>query len=173
MNVLAKFALIKAFVFDMDGVLTDGSLLAMPGGAMVRKFNIKDGFALQLAVKKGYKIAIISGGTSAEAIERFNKLGITDVFMKADDKLAVLQSWMHQNNLQPQEVLFMGDDLPDEAPMQWVGLPTCPADAVPEIYALAQYITAVPGGGGSAREVIEKALRIQDNWGNLPFVKAQ
>src|SRR5690348_4565530 len=118
MNVLALFKNVTTFVFDVDGVLTDGSLLVLPNGIWARRMNIKDGYALQLAIKKGYRIAIISGSYSEEVKDRLNKLGVQDVFMKIKDKKQFLQQYTEQYHLQKQEVLFMGDDIPDFEVMQ-------------------------------------------------------
>lgn len=164
MNVLALFKNVTTFVFDVDGVLTDGSLLVLPNGIWARKMNIKDGYALQLAIKKGYRIAIISGSYSEEVKDRLNKLGVQDVFMKIKDKKQFLQQYTQQHNLQKQEVLFMGDDMPDFEVMQSIGLPCCPSDAVPEIKSISLYISQIAGGEGCVRDVIEKTLKLNGHW---------
>lgn len=173
MNVLELFKPINTFVFDVDGVLTDGTLLVLPEGVMARRMNIKDGYALQLAVKKGYHVVIISGGVSAEVQERLNKLGVTHVFMQVHDKVAVLNDFMQQHHLSKEQVLFMGDDMPDAPALRLVGLPTCPADAATDIKAIAQYISPVIGGAGCARDVIEKVMKLQGNWNEDISVRAQ
>ena len=173
MNVLELFKPITTFVFDVDGVLTDGSLIVMPGGAMVRRMNIKDGYALQLAVKKGYNVVIISGGNSPEVEERLNKLGIAQVFMRVEDKKLLLQQLLEKNNLKQSEVLFMGDDLPDLDAMNYAGLCCCPADASEDIKHTAKYISPVKGGEGCARDVIEKVMKLRGNWGADTHVRAQ
>lgn len=162
--MLSQFQLITTFIFDMDGVLTDGSLLALPGGVMARRMNVKDGYALQLAVKKGYNAIIISGGYSVEAEERFNKLGIKNVWMKVTDKLKVATDYLQQNNTDWSHVLFMGDDIPDLEMMQHAGVACCPADAVTEIKAVAHYISPIGGGMGCVREVIEKVMKLRNDW---------
>ncbi len=164
MNILQNFNTIKAFVFDVDGVLTTGDLTILPNGVMARTMNVKDGYALQLAVKKGYHVAIISGGKSEEVIERFNLLGITEVFMGISNKLEVLNTFIAKYQLQKKEILFMGDDMPDLEVMQAVGLPCCPADAVDEIKEISTYISPVAGGKGCARDVIEKTLKLAGKW---------
>ena len=121
MNSLSQFKSITTFVLDVDGVLTDGSLFLMEDGQMVRRMNIKDGYALQLAIKKGYRVLVISGAKSDAVINRLNRLGIMDVFMGAEDKTAVLNQYIRQHQLQKDQVLFMGDDMPDFAVMQLVG----------------------------------------------------
>ncbi len=173
MNVLELFNQIKCFVFDVDGVLTDGTLLVLPEGVMARRMNIKDGYAIQLAVKKGYHVAIISGGNSDEVKERFAKLGVQDVFMQITNKAETLAQYMKSQQLQKDQVLFMGDDIPDFEVMQLVGLACCPADAATEIKSISQYISPLKGGDGCARDVIEKVMKLQNNWNEDVTVRAQ
>ena len=162
--MLEKFKSIKTFVFDVDGVLTDGTLLILNDGQMARHMNIKDGYALQLAVKKGYRVVIISGGTCDAIKERLQKLGITDCFLKIDNKKEKLVEYVAEHELSWDEILFMGDDIPDYVPMQLTGLPCCPADAVAEIKQISHYISPVQGGKGCARDVIEKVLKLNGHW---------
>ena len=162
--MLEKFKSIKTFVFDVDGVLTEGSLLILNDGQMARLMNIKDGYALQLAVKKGYRVVIISGGTSGAVKERLERLGVTDCFLKVDNKKEKLIEYVADNQLSWDEVLFMGDDIPDYIPMQLTGLPCCPADAVTEIKQVSLYISPIAGGKGCARDVIEKVLKLNGHW---------
>ena len=164
MNVLAMFKNITAFVFDMDGVLTDGTLLVMPDGVMLRRMNIKDGYALQLAVKKGYHVAVISGSYSPEAEYRLKKLGITEIYMSVENKLECLHTFIKKNNLQTSSLLFMGDDIPDYEAMRFVALPCCPLDAAKDIKKIAQYISPFNGGNGCVRDVIEKTLQLRGDW---------
>jgi 3-deoxy-D-manno-octulosonate 8-phosphate phosphatase (KDO 8-P phosphatase) len=161
---LSAFASITTIVLDVDGVLTDGNLWLMPNGEMVRCMNVKDGYALQLAVKKGYRVVVISGGISQLVEERLQKLGITDVFMGVHDKPNILRNYMTANRLQPTELLFMGDDLPDLDAMRMVGLACCPADACPQIQAVSQYISAKKGGEGCVRDVLEKVMTLRGHW---------
>jgi len=165
-NVLAAFKNVRSFVFDMDGVLTDGSLLIMPGGIWVRKMNIKDGYALQLAVQKGYKIIIISGSNSDEVKERLNRLGISEVHMNIKNKAGLLQQIMDTDGLKQQEILCMGDDIPDFELLKAAGVACCPSDAVSEIKSVAHYISPVKGGKGCVRDVIEKVLKLRGDWHN-------
>lgn len=162
--MLHLFKPINTFVFDVDGVLTDGTLFLFPGGEMVRRMNIKDGYALQLAIKKGYRVVIISGGYSALVRERLEKLGISDIFMSVHDKRVVLQDYMQTHNLQTDQVLFMGDDIPDIEVMEVAGLPCCPRDACSEVQTISRYISPLKGGMGCARDVIEKVMKLQDTW---------
>lgn len=164
MNILDQFKQITTFVFDVDGVLTDGTLFVFDDGQFVRRMHIKDGFALQLAVKKGYRVAIISGGASDAVTKRLNRLGIPDVFMQVTDKNAKLAEYVQQHGLNWNEVLFMGDDIPDYEVMKQVGLPCAPADAASEIKQIAKYISLLPGGQGCVREVIEKVLKLNNHW---------
>ena len=173
MNVLELFTPITTFVFDVDGVLTDGTLLVLPDGLMARRMNIKDGYVLQLAVKKGYHVLVISGGHSPEVQHRLQKLGVQQVFMRIENKKEVLESYLSEHNISPQQVLFMGDDIPDYDVMQSVGLPCCPADAVSEIRGIARYISPAKGGEGCARDVIEKVLKLQRNWSIDTHIKSQ
>lgn len=164
MNVLQLFKPIKAFVLDVDGVLTDGSLLIMPDGEWVRRMNIKDGYVLQLAVKKGYHVFVISGATSKPVMERLQRLGITEVYNGVPNKKELLLKLMQQYKLSKEQVMYMGDDIPDYEAMQAAGLLTCPADAVPEIKQICQYISPVKGGEGCVRDVMEKVMKLNNHW---------
>lgn len=155
---------VKAFVFDIDGVLTNGEVLVTEEGEQLRSFYIKDGYALQLAVKQGYPIAVITGGKSLGVKFRLEGLGIKDVFIDISNKTLVLEQWMKQNNIQAEEILYMGDDIPDIHAMEMVGLASCPADAVEDIKAISHYISSKKGGKGAVRDIIEKVLRLQDKW---------
>lgn len=173
MNVLELFKKITTFVFDVDGVLTDGSLLLMPGNIWVRRMNIKDGFALQLAIKKGYRVMIITGSFSAEVKDRLNKLGIYDVFMQVEDKNKCLEEYVQKHNLSREEILYMGDDIPDHPVTKSAGLSCCPKDAVPEIKSICDYISHKKGGDGCVRDVIEKTLKLRNDWTINTSIKAQ
>jgi 3-deoxy-D-manno-octulosonate 8-phosphate phosphatase (KDO 8-P phosphatase) len=163
MNILALFKPIKTFVFDVDGVLSSGMILLFENET-VRTTNIKDGFGLQLAIKQGYRVLIISGGQSKAVKERFEGLGIKDIFLGVHHKREILTEYVQQHNLKWEEVLFMGDDIPDYQAMQLVGLPCCPADAVNEIKQIARYISPLNGGQGCGRDVIEKVLKLNGHW---------
>jgi len=163
-NVLDHFKQITTFVFDVDGVLTDGSLVLLADGVMARNMNTKDGYVLQLAIKQGYNIIVISGGNSPEVEYRLSTLGITDVYMKAKDKLQILNKHLSDRNISHSNVLFMGDDVPDLEAMQSIYLPACPADAVQDILAVSEYVSPYPGGKGCVRDVIEKVMKLQNKW---------
>jgi 3-deoxy-D-manno-octulosonate 8-phosphate phosphatase (KDO 8-P phosphatase) len=164
MSVLKQFKQIRTFVLDVDGVLTDGTIQVFDSGEQVRTMNIKDGYALQLAVKKGYRVVIISGGGAEGVRSRLEKLGISDVFLKVENKKEKLLQYVREHGLLENEILYMGDDFPDYAVMKQVGLGCAPADAVPEIKHIAAYISAYTGGRGCVRDVIEKVLKLNDHW---------
>lgn len=155
---------IKTFVFDVDGVLTDGMLLVMPDGEFLRTMNIKDGYAMQLAIKKGYRIAVISGGHSKGVPVRLERLGVKEVHMGVTDKIAVFEELLKRNSIDPSTVLCMGDDMPDIDMMKRCGLPSCPKDAVPEVRLAAVYISEKSGGDGCVRDVIEQVMKAQGTW---------
>ena len=163
MNILSLFKPIKTFVFDVDGVLAT-SLVVVLQAEMARSMNTKDGFGLQLAIKKGYRVVIISGGKSEPVRERLAGLGIKDIFLGIHHKKEILLEYMLQHNLKWEEVLYMGDDIPDYSPMQLVGLPCCPADATDEIKQISKYISTINGGYGCGRDVIEKVLKLNGDW---------
>ena len=162
--MLDIFKNINVFVFDIDGVLTDGSLLVMDGGLMIRRMQVKDGYALQLAVKRGYSIFVISGGNSPQVKERLSKLGVEDVYMPVENKLEKLKELINKYQLQKEEILYMGDDIPDLEVMQYCGLACCPVDAVSEIKTISRYISPLKGGEGCVRDVIEKVMKLQGKW---------
>lgn len=159
-----KFKQVKAFVFDVDGVLSDGNILVTEQGDQLRSFNIKDGYAMQLAVKKGYPMAVITGGRSVGVKSRMEGLGIVDVFLAVSDKGAALREWLSCRGLATSDILYMGDDIPDLDNMKAAGLPACPADAVEEIKAVSFYVSVCKGGQGAARDVIEKVMKLQGTW---------
>ncbi len=173
MNVLPAFKKIKAFVLDVDGVLTDSSVLVMDDGQLVRRMNIKDGYALQLAVKQGYLVCVISGGASPAVKLRLEKLGVGDVSLGVKNKKDVLIRFVTEKNLKWDEVLYMGDDIPDYEVMQMVGLACCPTDAVAEIRQISKYISPVSGGEGCVRDVIEKVMKLNGHWHNDTAIQSK
>lgn len=154
---------IRAMAFDVDGVLSN-SLMILPGGQPWRTANVKDGYALQLAVKNGLLMSIITGGRSEAVQERYEGLGFQDVYCGCDMKIHTLELWMAKHNLEPEEVLYMGDDIPDYEVMKRVGCSCCPSDAAHEIKEIATYVSPYIGGGGCARDVVEQVLRAQGKW---------
>ncbi|MBN2167067.1 MAG: HAD-IIIA family hydrolase [Marinilabiliaceae bacterium] len=157
---------VKAFAFDVDGVLSSQIIPLFPNGEPMRTANIKDGYVLQLAVKLGYKIAIITGGQTEAVLHRYSNLGIQDVYMGISDKLPIFNQWIKKHNLEAENIMYMGDDLPDLPIMQKVGIPVCPSDAVEEIKSLCKYISNKAGGEGCVRDVMEQVLRVHQQWGN-------
>jgi len=162
--LLEKLKAVTTFIFDIDGVLTNGDILASDSGEYLRTFNIKDGYALQLAVKRGYHVCVISGGTGMSMQKRFEGLGLKEIFLGASDKVSVYETLVTKYDLNHDQVLYMGDDIPDLKIMKVVGIPTCPADAVDEIKAISQYISPKKGGRTAVRDIIEKVMRIQGKW---------
>ncbi|MDB5223689.1 MAG: family hydrolase [Chitinophagaceae bacterium] len=163
-NILAAFKLIKTFVFDMDGVLTDGSLLILNDTEWLRKMDIKDGYAMHVAANHGYRMIVISGSTSEASKKRLDHLGVKDVYMGVANKKELLQKIIAEEKLNPLEVLYMGDDIPDYGCMEVVGLSCCPADAVTEIKQIVKYISPFNGGHGCVRDVVEKVLKLHGKW---------
>ena len=155
---------ISTFVFDVDGVFTNGSLHITSEGQMLRTMNVKDGYALKTAINKGYKVCIITGGSDPGVKIRLEGLGVDAIYMGAHLKEAPLKEFLNQNNIKLENVLYMGDDMPDIPPLRMVGLPTCPQDAVPEVKAVAKYISHRNGGQGCVRDVIEQVLKVRGDW---------
>ena len=165
-NLIPQMKEIKAFAFDIDGVLTKGDVLVNEEGQMLRSVNIKDGYALQHAVKQGYPIAIISGGKSEGMRKRFEGLGLQHIYLGQEHKEAAFADFLLKVNLQPQQVAYMGDDMPDLPLIQQVGLGCCPKDAAIDIKDIAQYISPNNGGEACVRELIERVMKIQNTWFN-------
>jgi 3-deoxy-D-manno-octulosonate 8-phosphate phosphatase (KDO 8-P phosphatase) len=157
---------INTFIFDYDGVMTDGSVIMTSDGEAYRISNVKDGYALQLAVKKGYRVAVISGAHSASMIHRMNAVQVTDLFLGVENKIPVYKEYLEKYSITPSQVLFVGDDIPDYELMLEAGISACPADAAEEIKSVAKYISHFPGGKGCVRDVIEQVLKVQGKWMN-------
>ena len=155
---------ITTFIFDVDGVLTDGTVRVSQTGEMLRDMHIRDGFAMKAALECGYNVCIISGGSNEGVRIRLRNLGITDIHLAAPDKVATFKEYIDLYNIKPEEVLYMGDDIPDYHVMQLVGLPTCPQDASPEIKGISNYISHINGGKGAVRDVIEQVMKVQGKW---------
>lgn len=165
-NYRERLKNITTFIFDYDGVLTDGSVIMLPDGDGVRRSNVKDGYALNFAVKNGYRVVIISGGKSLSMQKRMDALKITDVFLGVTYKLDVFEEYCDVNELNPDEIVYMGDDIPDYQVMQRVGIACCPADADVEIQKISHYISTHNGGSGCVRDIIEQVMRVQGKWMN-------
>ncbi|MEJ7778162.1 MAG: HAD-IIIA family hydrolase [Daejeonella sp.] len=161
---LEKIKHIKAFVLDVDGVLTDGTVLVTETGEQLRTFSIKDGYALQLAVKRGYHVAVVSGGRSKGIELRLKGLGISDIFLGLESKIETYHNFLESKGLLSEQVLYMGDDIPDLPVIRLAGLAACPADAAEEIKAVCDYISPKQGGAGCVRDLIEKVLKIRNDW---------
>jgi len=155
---------ITTFIFDVDGVLTNGDIIVTTEGEQYRTMNTKDGYAITTALKQGYKICIISGGSNEGVRNRLEKLGVKDVFLGTHEKVSFLKDNMATNKLNTNELIYIGDDLPDYQVMQLVALPCCPQDAVPEIKAISKYISHKNGGRGVVRDVIEQVMKVQGKW---------
>ena len=166
LNFKEELKNVKAFVFDVDGVFSSPSVLIHPSGEMLRTTNIKDGYAIFHAVKMGYPIAIITGGDSELVKTRFEKLGVKHIYIKAKDKMIHFKDFLSKENLKAEDVLYMGDDIPDYPVLKVVGVPTCPEDAAVEIKTISKYISHRKGGEGCVRDVVEQVLRSQGNWMN-------
>lgn len=161
---LEKLSKITTFILDVDGVMTNGQVLVTEEGHMLRSFNIKDGFAMQLAVKLGYNLCVISGGSSQGVQKRLEGLGIQDIFMKVHEKRPVFLNYLADKKISPEEIAYMGDDIPDYLLMREVGLRCCPADAAQDILDHSEFVSAFPGGGGCVRDLIERVLRARGHW---------
>ena len=164
MNYLEQFKEVKTFIFDVDGVLTNSQVLVTELGEQLRSMSIKDGFAIKKAVRAGYRVCIITGGSSEVVVKRLEGLEVEDIFWGVSDKIEVFLSYVRSNQLDTSTILYMGDDLPDYQVMRLVGLPTCPADAAQEIIEVSQYISPKNGGEGAVRDVIEKVLKLNNQW---------
>lgn len=163
-NYKEKLKDITTFIFDYDGVMTTGEVLVDGNGIPLRSSDVKDGYALQLAVRLGYNVAVITGGYSVSIEKRMEMLGVKDVFVRSANKVEVLERYMKTNDLKPEQIVYMGDDLPDYPVMKIIGLPVCPADASPEIKDISLYISNRNGGRGAVRDIIEQVLKAQDKW---------
>lgn len=164
MNLFDQFKKVECFVFDVDGVLTDGHILVTEDGMQLRSFDIKDGYALRCLVDLKIPLIIISGGNSQGVAKRLHYLGIEEVHLAVKNKVELLTTLLEKHQIKPENCLFMGDDIPDLNCMKMIGFPTCPADAVQEIKTLSTYISPLKGGKGAVRDVIEKTLKLQGKW---------
>lgn len=155
---------IEGIILDVDGVLTDGKVLMTESGEQLRTFSTRDGYAIQLAIKKGIAMAAITGGNSNGVRSRLHHLGLTDIFCNVTDKVDVMNKWLVNNNLEASSIAYIGDDMPDYEVMKQVGLAACPNDAIEEIKSIARYISPKNGGDGAVRDLIEKVLKLKNLW---------
>ncbi|MBA3648424.1 MAG: HAD hydrolase family protein [Chitinophagales bacterium] len=158
------FRSVAAFILDVDGVLTDGSLLITNSFDQLRTMNIRDGYALQLAVKKGFLVIVITGANSPGVVQRLNGLGILYVLANVQDKKSALLQIINALNIDLSKTMYIGDDIPDLEVMQLCGVTCCPQDAAPEIIAISKYISPYNGGKGCVRDILEKVMKLQDKW---------
>lgn len=165
MDLLKSFQQISTFVFDVDGVLTDGTVLLLENGLQARRMNIKDGLALQMAMKQN-RVVIVSGAYSEPVLARLQYLGLQEIYLGTKDKLAFLQEYCSRHAIEWNQLLYMGDDLPDMDVLKSAGIACCPADAVPEVQSICHYISPKKGGEGCVRDVIEKVLKLHGHWHN-------
>ena len=163
-NFKEDIARVEAFVFDVDGVFTDGSIVPLPDGDFLRTYYAKDGYSITYAVRQGYKIFIITGGRGEIIRRRFEHLGATEFHNNVSDKISVLRDIISRYNLNPENLIYMGDDIPDLECMKEVGIPVCPSDAASEIIESARYVSEYVGGRGCVRDIVEQVLRAQGKW---------
>ncbi len=163
-SILQAFAKVTTLFFDVDGVLSDGTVLVPETGEQIRRFNIKDGYAINRAVKEGLNIIIISAGQNEGVRKRLEYLGVKEINLAVPNKKVLMQTYLDKLNLSWEDVLYMGDDIPDYEVMSQVGIPVCPNDAAQDILAVSKYVSPFKGGQGAVRDVLEKVLKIQGKW---------
>ncbi|MDG1432943.1 MAG: HAD hydrolase family protein [Saprospiraceae bacterium] len=164
MNYLERFKDIQTFIFDVDGVLTNSEIIVLESGKLLRKMNIRDGYAIKHALKNGYQIVIITGGKSEGVVTRLNNLGVKEVYSGVNNKIEKYEELIYTYKLNPLNILYMGDDFPDIEVMHKVGIAACPKDAAHEVIEIADYISPIDGGKGCVRDVIEKVMRLHGKW---------
>ncbi|MCM1300980.1 MAG: HAD hydrolase family protein [Alistipes senegalensis] len=163
-NFKEQIARVEAFVFDVDGVMTDGGIIPTADGDFIRRYNAKDGYALAYAVKMGYKVCVITGGRGQLLERRLRMLGIHRYYTDCMDKITTLRNYLAEEGLDPAHVIYMGDDIPDLDCMREVGIPVCPADAAAEVLEVSRYVSEFNGGAGAVRDIIEQVLRARGDW---------
>ncbi len=163
-NFKEDIAAAEAFVFDVDGVFTDGGIIPIQGDDFIRTYYAKDGYAVAYARKMGYKICIISGGRGALLRLRMERLGVTKMYLDCMDKIAAMNEFFEEYGINPEHAIYMGDDIPDLECMRAVGIPVCPADAAAEVIEASRYVSEYPGGRGCVRDIIEQVLRAHGKW---------
>lgn len=163
-NFKEDIARCRAFVFDVDGVMTDGGIIPTIDGDFIRRYNAKDGYALAYAIKMGYKVCIISGGRGCTLEYRLKMLGVKDYYLDCMDKITTMRDYFAREGIDPQDTIYMGDDIPDLECMREVGIPVCPADAAMEVIEASRYVSEFRGGEGAVRDIIEQVLRAHGDW---------
>ena len=163
-NFKEDIARVEAFVFDVDGVMTDGGIVPTAEGDFIRRYNAKDGYALAYAVKLGYKVCIITGGRGKTLENRLRMLGIRHYYTDCMDKITTMRNYFAAEGIDAANVIYMGDDIPDLECMQAVGIPVCPADAASEVLEISRYVSEFNGGHGAVRDIIEQVLRARGDW---------
>ena len=163
-NFKEDIAKIEAMIFDVDGVMTDGRIIPTAEGDFLRCYNCKDGYALAYAIRHGYRVCIITGGYGAILERRLRMLGVKEYYIDCMDKMTTLREYMERHGLEPEQVLYMGDDIPDLECMRAVGMPVCPADSASEVLECSRYVSEYEGGRGAVRDIIEQVLRAKGDW---------
>ena len=166
MNHLEIFSTIHTFIFDVDGVMTNNEVIITESGELLRKMNVRDGLAIKMAIEKGFKIAVITGGRSEGVKKRLQALGIQDIYSGVSEKIVAFDEFITAYDLDAGGILYMGDDLPDYPVLRRVGLATCPKNAAPELFPIVNYVSPYNGGEGCVRDVIEQVMRLQGKWNN-------
>ena len=155
---------VRAFIFDVDGVMTDGGIIPTPDGDFIRRYNAKDGYAIASALREGMKICVISGGRGRMLENRLTMLGVTKMYLNCMDKVAAMNEFFAEHGIDSQNVIYMGDDIPDLECMRLVGIPVCPADACMEVVEASRYVSEFNGGHGAVRDIVEQVMRAQNKW---------
>ena len=163
-NFKEDIARVDAFVFDVDGVMTDGGIIPTPDGDFIRRYDAKDGYAVAYAIREGYKVCVISGGRGEMLRRRLEMLGVTRFYLNCMDKTAAIEEFISDYGLNAENMIYMGDDIPDLECMRKVGIPVCPADAAMEVIEASRYVSEFNGGHGAVRDIVEQVLRAQDKW---------
>ena len=163
-NFKEDIAQVEAIVLDVDGVMTDGGIIPTPDGDFIRRYNAKDGYAIAAALREGMKICVISGGRGRMLENRLTMLGVTKIYLNCMDKVVAMHEFFAEYNINPENVIYMGDDIPDLECMRMVGIPVCPSDAAMEVVEASRYVSEFTGGNGAVRDIVEQVLRAQDEW---------
>ncbi|GAA4389761.1 3-deoxy-D-manno-octulosonate 8-phosphate phosphatase [Hymenobacter koreensis] len=161
---MVDLSAVQAFVLDVDGVLTDGTLLALNTGEQARAFHIRDGYAIRHALRKGYRVVIISGREEVGVRKRLESLDVRDMYLGVDDKMKIFNTYVNLHRLDPAHIAYMGDDMPDLEVMRRCAVAACPADAATDVRAISNYVATLPGGHGAVRELVEAVMKAQGTW---------